>query len=263
LALQHSQRRWSTSGAPALGGARAGADDPPQHSLYSGDALHSIHRRQSLALNHLQQQAISRTDSALGLPDLFSPTVQQQQQGLSIFASATPKGGCFDMGSLDSPYSPVRGEFAAVAAAVQQQQREHLASPHAMQQRQGHAGFGLPGPHTPSAAEADYAIWQLAGHVSSLQLQQQQQAGGQSPFTAADREPCQRAEDMAAASLLSSGQGMGLHHSESAPAGLFRQEDLHHLCQLADNMGLVLSSAPPHFIMLHGHHAMHSRAASQ
>lgn len=126
-------------------------------------------------------------------------------------------------------------------------------------------------PQSPSAAEAELAMWQLASRMGSLNVQQPPQppppqpSAHHSPFAGADRDPwghCadeqqqqqQQQSHLAATSLFSNGGGggggdggngsYGLHHCESAPAGLF-QEELRHLRKLglAETLGMVSAHA--------------------
>lgn len=120
-------------------------------------------------------------------------------------------------------------------------------------------------PQSPSAAEAELAMWQLATRMGSLGMQQpppppqpQQQSPQPSPFAGAVRDPWGRTTDeqTAAASLFSNGGGgsaFGLQHCESAPAGLF-QEELRQLRKLGLTETLGLVRAPPSSIpVMHFH----------
>ena len=127
-----------------------------------------------------------------------------------------------------------------------------------------HSLYGLQGfnsvPQSPSAAEAELAMWQLASRMGSLNMQQavQPQPPQQSPFATSERDPWGRAADdhnshLAAASLFA-GAGNGsvgadafaLHHCESAPAGLF-QDELRQLRKLGltETLGMVRTRVSP------------------
>lgn len=112
-------------------------------------------------------------------------------------------------------------------------------------------------PQSPSAAEAELAMWHLATRMGSLGMQQpppppqpQQQSPQPSPFAGAVRDPWGRTTDeQMAASLFSNGSGggvFGLQHCESAPAGLF-QDELRQLRKLGltETLGLVRPSSFP------------------
>ncbi|BDA45635.1 probable pentatricopeptide repeat-containing protein At2g31400, chloplastic at N-terminal half [Coccomyxa sp. Obi] len=244
-ALQQAHRRWSFSTNPSAHSSSNNNNAPQQmgseefaRAVYS-QALNDIHRQQSLALNQLHQASLSRPDSALGLQDLFSPTVaqqqQQQQQGLSMFSTQShpPHSASYD---LESPRTSFKGDTLASPNFSYSASSAHLQ------------GF-ISVPQSPSAAGAELAMWQLASHMGSLGMQQPppppqpQQSPQPSPFSGAVRDPWGRtADEQMAASLFSNGGGggaYGLQHCESAPAGLF-QEELRQLRKLGltETLGL-------------------------